>query len=79
MSRLQVGYYICKLIIDIIGMRWIINAARDRDKKKSLFCEKLAEVLIETASMTGRVINTKNEHHKTCEVNRAYAHFRRSR
>ena len=68
-----------KQIIDIIGMRWIINAARDRDKKKSLFCEKLAEVLIETASMTGRVINTKNEHHKTCEVNRAYAHFRRSR
>jgi len=61
------------------GMKWIINAARDREKRKSLFCEKLAEVLIETASMTGRVINTKNEHHKTCEVNRAYAHFRRSR
>jgi len=61
------------------GMKWIINAARDRDKSKSRFKEKLAEVLLETASMTGRVIQTKNEHHKTCEVNRAYAHFRRSR
>merc|ERR1712150_242673 len=61
------------------GMKWIINAARDRDKSKSRFKEKLAEVLLETASMAGRVIQTKNEHHKTCEVNRAYAHFRRSR
>jgi len=61
------------------GMKWIVDAARDRDKSKSLFREKLAEVLLETASMTGRVINTKNEHHKTCELNRAFAHFRRGK
>merc|ERR1719411_740519 len=61
------------------GMRWIINAARDRDKKKSKFYQKLAEVLIETASFTGRVIQVKNDHHKTCEVNRAFAHYRRTK
>jgi len=61
------------------GMRWIINAARDRDKKKSMFYQKLAEVLVETASFTGRVIQVKNDHHKTCELNRAYAHYRRTK
>ena len=60
-------------------MRWIIKAARDRDKKKAMFYQKLAEALIETASFTGRVIQEKNEHHKTCELNRAYAHYRRTK
>ena len=68
-----------RYIIYLIGMKWIVEAARDRDMSKSRFKEKLAEVLLETASMTGRVINTKNEHHKTCELNRAYAHFRRGK
>ena len=63
----------------LLGMKWIITAARDRDKKKSMFHEKLADVLIETASFTGRVIQVKNEHHKTCEINRAYAHYRRTK
>ena len=66
-------------IITFVGMRWIINAARDRDKAKSRFNHKLAEVLVETASFTGRVIQVKNDHHKTCEVNRAFAHYRRTK
>ena len=63
----------------ISGMKWIIEAARDRDKLKSSFKEKLAEILVETASFTGRVIQQKNDHHKTCELNRAYAHYRRTK
>lgn len=61
------------------GMKWIIEAARDRDKLKSSFKEKLAEILVETASFTGRVVQQKNDHHKTCELNRAYAHYRRTK
>ena len=61
------------------GMKWILLAARDRDKEKSLFHEKLSEVVLETAAYQGRVINIKDEHHKICEINRAYAHYRRSK
>ena len=57
----------------------MIRASRDRDKSKSFFHEKLAEVILETAAYQGRVIAIKDEHHKVCEVNRAYAHFRRTK
>jgi len=58
--------------------RWILNAARDRDTRNIRIHETLANVLIETANNTGRVITQRNEHHKTCEQNRAYAHYRKS-
>lgn len=61
------------------GMRWIIRVSRDRDRAATRFHEKLASVIIETAAYQGRVIAIKDEHHKVCEVNRAYAHFRRSK
>merc|ERR1711973_121173 len=61
------------------GMRWILTAARDRDRSKSRFHEKLAEVIIDTAAYQGRVISIKDEHHKICEINRAFAHYRRSK
>lgn len=61
------------------GMRWIIRVARDRDKSKLRFHEKLADVIVETAAYQGRVIAIKDEHHKVCEINRAYAHFRRTK
>jgi small subunit ribosomal protein S7 len=59
--------------------RWIMKAAQDRDKAASRFHQRLAEIIIETAHNSGRVIAVKTEHHKTCEQNRAYAHYRRSK
>ena len=56
--------------------RWILNAARDRDTKNIRIHETLANVLIDTANNTGRVIAQRNEHHKTYKQNRAYAHYR---
>ena len=38
--------------------------------------QKLAEVLVLTAEYTGPVVARKQEHHKICEQNRAYANFR---
>ena len=58
--------------------RWILNAARDRNRKESAMAPALAKVILETFNNTGRVISQRNEHHKTCEQNRAYAHFRTS-
>ena len=56
--------------------RWIMNAARDRDRRTTRIPPILANILVDTANNTGRVISVRNEHHKTCEQNRAYAHFR---
>ena len=56
--------------------RWIVKAARNRDRRSTRLPPVLASILIETANNTGRVITVRNEHHKTCEQNRAYAHYR---
>ena len=59
--------------------RWILNAARDRDRTKTNIHDVLANVIVDTANESGRVIAQRNEHHKTCEQNRAYAHYRISK
>ena len=56
--------------------RWILNTVRDRDTKNTRVHGALANLLVDTAHNTGRVIAIRNEHHKTCEQNRAYAHYR---
>jgi len=65
------------------GIKWLIETARDRGdreaRKKTQFYQKLARLLIETAEGKGPVIAIKNEHHRLCETNRAYAHYRRSK
>jgi len=61
-----------------MAISWIMTTARERDRSKQRMFEKLAELVIETAHDTGPIIHIKNEHHKQCELNRAYAHYRRS-
>ena len=39
----------------------------------------LAKECVDAYHHTGRAINTLYEHHKTCEQNRAYAHYRRTK
>jgi hypothetical protein len=41
--------------------------------------EALAKEIIDAYNMIGRAINKKHEHHKLCEQNRAYAHYRRTK
>jgi len=65
------------------GIKWLIETARDRGdgeaRRKTQFYQKLARLLIDTAEGKGPVIAIKNEHHRVCETNRAYAHYRRTK
>ena len=61
------------------ALKWIVEAARGRtDRQAQMFDDRLAEILVETASYIGPVILKKYEHHKICEQNRAYAGFRKT-
>jgi small subunit ribosomal protein S7 len=55
--------------------KWLVEAAREHDKRVHL-PEKMAYELLDAASNTGRVVKRKQDLHKLCEANRAYAHYR---
>lgn len=58
-----------------LSMKWLIEAANEKEKTVH-FPEKLAWELIDAANNTGRVVRKKQDLHKQCEANRAYAHYR---
>jgi len=57
----------------ILGLRWIITAARA--KKGKPMATKLAEELIAAAKNEGSAIKKKQDTHRMAEANRAFAHF----
>jgi len=76
------------------SMRWIHRAGRwDRDTPapgKTMLAHKgvkprikiwdgMAKEIVDAYNGIGRAVNTVYEHHKTCEQNRAYAHYRRTK
>lgn len=58
-----------------LAMKWIIEAAREKERTVH-FPEKMAWELIDAASNQGRVVKKKQDLHRQCEANRAYAHYR---
>ncbi|XP_077297836.1 mitochondrial ribosomal protein S7 [Arctopsyche grandis] len=58
-----------------LAIKWMIAAAKEKDSKMR-FHEKLAWELIDAASNQGKVIKRKQDLHRQCESNRAYAHYR---
>ncbi|XP_015112672.1 28S ribosomal protein S7, mitochondrial [Diachasma alloeum] len=58
-----------------LSMNWIIQAAQDKNGRIP-FSTQLAKELIDAADNQGRVVKKKQDLHKMCEANRAYAHFR---
>ena len=54
-------------------------AAFKKSKPRITIADGLAKECVDAFYMTGRAINTVYEHHKTCEQNRAYAHYRRTK
>lgn len=58
-----------------LAMNWLIQAAKEKERKVH-FPEKLAWELLEAASGQGRVIKRKQDLHRQCEANKAYAHYR---
>lgn len=57
------------------AMNWLIDAGNEKERD-ARFIEKLAQELIDASNNTGRVVKKKQELHKQCEANRAYAHYR---
>lgn len=57
------------------GCKWLVEAAREKGSKDKLY-DQLAKELIDAAGNVGRVVKRKQDLHKLCEANRAYAHYR---
>lgn len=58
-----------------LAMRWIINAARNRQGKPMK--DLLAEEMISAYNKTGSAMTKRENTHKMAEANKAFAHFAR--
>ncbi|GAB0095119.1 28S ribosomal protein S7, mitochondrial [Sergentomyia squamirostris] len=74
-QRYQVPIPVTEKTSYFLAMKWILEAAREKERTVHL-PEKLAWELIDAAAYQGRVIKRKQDLHKQCEANRAYAHYR---
>ena len=57
-----------------LGIRWIINYARQRPENS--MAGKLAAELMDAANNRGASVKKKEDTHKMAEANKAFAHFR---
>ncbi len=58
----------------MLGMRWLIGYARERNEKS--FPERLASELIAASKNEGPSIKKREDTHRMAEANRAFAHCR---
>lgn len=58
-----------------LAMKWLLDAAREKERNVH-FPEKFAWEILDAAYGQGRVVKRKNDLHRQCENNRAYAHYR---
>ncbi|OIP06196.1 30S ribosomal protein S7 [Candidatus Berkelbacteria bacterium CG2_30_39_44] len=59
----------------ILALRWIINAAREKQGKT--YDEFLCEEILNVRNETGAVIAKRDNMHKMAQANKAFAHFAR--
>ena len=57
-----------------LGIRWMIQNAREREGKS--FQEKLMGEIIDAYNKTGATIKKREDVHKMAESNRAFSHYR---
>ena len=57
-----------------LGLRWLVNYARNRHEKT--MAEKLAGELIDAVNGNGGAFKKKEDTHKMAEANKAFAHYR---
>ncbi|MBI5547461.1 MAG: 30S ribosomal protein S7 [Deltaproteobacteria bacterium] len=57
-----------------LGMRWLINYAKDRGEKTMR--EKLAGEILDAANNRGNAVKKREDTHKMAEANKAFAHYR---
>lgn len=58
-----------------LAIKWLLEAANDKERTVH-FPEKFAWELLDAANNTGKVVKKKQDLHRQCEANRAYAHYR---
>lgn len=58
-----------------LAMKWIISSCRDKERRIPV-SEKLATEILAAYKNEGRSIHKKQDLHKQCEANKAFAHFR---
>jgi small subunit ribosomal protein S7 len=58
-----------------LGMKWVIDAARNKKGKPMAF--KLATELMEAYNKQGAAIKKREDVHRMAEANKAFAHFAR--
>ncbi|NLU36175.1 MAG: 30S ribosomal protein S7 [Clostridiales bacterium] len=57
-----------------LGLRWLVNYARDRGEKTMI--ERLAGEIMDAANNTGGAVKKKEDTHRMAEANKAFAHYR---
>jgi len=58
-----------------LGIRWLVEYARERKDKRTMK-EKLAAEIMDAANNTGGAVKKKEDTHRMAEANRAFAHYR---
>ncbi len=57
-----------------LGLRWLINAARQRGGHS--MAENLANEIIDASEGTGAAVKKREDTHRMAEANKAFAHYR---
>jgi small subunit ribosomal protein S7 len=57
-----------------LGIRWLVNYARNRSEKDMI--QRLAGELVDAANNTGSAVRKKEETHKMADANKAFSHYK---
>lgn len=57
-----------------LGLRWLINAARNRGERT--MAERLAAEILDANKNEGAAVRKKEDTHRMAEANKAFAHYR---
>ena len=57
-----------------LGMRWLVEYARERNEKTMM--DRLANEIVDAAQNRGNAVKKREDVHKMAEANRAFAHYR---
>jgi small subunit ribosomal protein S7 len=57
-----------------LAIRWIIEAARERNEKTMV--DKLSGELLDASNNRGNAVKKREDTHRMAEANRAFSHYR---
>ncbi len=57
-----------------LGMRWLVEYARERNEKTMM--DRLANEIVDAAQNRGNAVKKREDVHKMADANKAFAHYR---